>query len=413
MIIPIINKSPITEIHFKIFNSIDKINSKHWNEVVRDKNIYATLPYLSAMEKSLGHELGFRYLLFYNQDSIPVAVSVVECLNFIDKGLSDKQEVCRIRTTIKQRLLTTKGIRMITCGTPFASGENGFIFSDKISGEVAYEHLAKALIELQKTEKKNTNTSTHSTGSVEAPPSASTPVILFKELFPNSFESANGLTKKGFSEFQIDVNMIMQISPAWKNLNDYLNAMVTKFRTKAKTALRKSEDLLILDMSLNEIELYKEKIQSLYIEVLNKSSFQFGTLNADSFVHLKKNLGEDFILKGYFLGQELVGFSSAFLFNSILDANYVGINYELNQEYAIYQRMLYDYIELAIIRNCNELRFGRTAEEIKSSVGAVPVPMKLFIRHRNLIANRILRAIVGTIKPSEYELRRPFKQIGR
>ncbi|MBK7056554.1 MAG: hypothetical protein IPH52_16205 [Leptospiraceae bacterium] len=46
-----------------------------------------------------------------------------------------------------------------------------------------------------------------------------------------------------------------------------------------------------------------------------------------------------------------------------MDANYVGIHYELNQEYAIYQRMRYDYIEPAIKRNCGELRFGRTAKE--------------------------------------------------
>ena len=72
--------------------------------------------------------------------------------------------------------------------------------------------------------------------------------------------------------------------------------------------------------------------------------------------------------------------------------------------------MLYDYVELAIEKNCKELRFGRTAEEIKSSIGARPVPMKLFIKHRNPIANRILKTIVGTITPSDYELRKPFKQ---
>lgn len=397
MIIPIINKNPTTGMNVKVFHSTEMITSNDWNQVVQKKNIYASLPYLSAMEKSLGSELGFRYLLFYNHDSIPVAVGVVQCLNFIDKGLSDKQEVCRIRNTIKRRLLTTSGIRMMTCGTPFASGENGFVFSDAIASDVAYEHLAKALVELQKEEKKKANT----------------PVVLFKELFPNSFESGSSLSKKGFSEFQIDVNMIMQISPSWKNLNDYLNAMVTKFRTKAKTALRKSEELIVVDIDKEKMEIYKEKIQELYLQVLDKSSFQFGALNAESFLNLKQNLGNDFIVRGYFLDSELVGFSSSFLFNSILDANYVGINYELNQEYAIYQRMLYDYIELAITRNCGELRFGRTAEEIKSSVGATPVPMKLFIRHRNPIANRILRAIVGTIKPSDYELRKPFKQIDR
>jgi hypothetical protein len=189
--------------------------------------------------------------------------------------------------------------------------------------------------------------------------------------------------------------------------------MVTKFRTKAKTALRKSEDITIQNLSLEEIEFHKNKIESLYLQVLNKSQFQFGALHAESFVNLKRNLEEDFIIKGYFLGNTMVGFSSSFLFNSILDANYVGINYEFNQEYAIYQRMLYDYVELAIEKRCSELRFGRTAEEIKSSVGAIPVPMKLFVRHKNPIANRILKAIVSTIKPSQYELRKPFKQIDK
>ncbi|HMZ67670.1 MAG TPA: hypothetical protein PLF66_26525, partial [Leptospiraceae bacterium] len=192
--------------------------------------------------------------------------------------------------------------------------------------------------------------------------------------------------------------------------NDYMDAMVTKFRTKARTAIRKSEELTIRNLTLSEIDSLKNKIESLYLQVQEKSSFWFGALNANSFLYLKQNLGEDFILKGYFLGNELIGFSSSFLFDSILDANYVGINYELNRDFAIYQRMLYDYIDLAIERGCKELRFGRTAEEIKSSVGAVPVPMKLFIRHKNPIANRILKAIVATIHPSSYELRKPFKQ---
>jgi len=397
MIIPVFTKNIESKHRTKIYNSADEIPVLDWNAVVQNKNIYATIPYLAAMEKSLGSELGFRYLLFYNHNSTPYAVAIIQCLNFIDRGLSDKQEVCRIRNAIKRKLLTTKGIRLMTCGTPFASGENGFIHTDGISPEEAYRDLAKALLGLQRQEKKI----------------ASTPVILFKELIPHNFPSGNSLIENGFSEFEIDVNMIMKIPSNWKSLNDYLNAMVTKFRTKAKTALRKSEDITIQNLSLEEIEFHKNKIESLYLQVLNKSQFQFGALHAESFVNLKRNLEEDFIIKGYFLGNTMVGFSSSFLFNSILDANYVGINYEFNQEYAIYQRMLYDYVELAIEKRCSELRFGRTAEEIKSSVGAIPVPMKLFVRHKNPIANRILKAIVSTIKPSQYELRKPFKQIDK
>lgn len=80
----------------------------------------------------------------------------------------------------------------------------------------------------------------------------------------------------------------MRISPKWKSMDDYLDSMVTKFRTKAKTALRKSEPLFVQDFSLEDIATYKEEILSLYLQVLAKSSFQFGILNAESFLHLKK-----------------------------------------------------------------------------------------------------------------------------
>jgi hypothetical protein len=96
-------------------------------------------------------------------------------------------------------------------------------------------------------------------------------------------------------------------------------------------------------------------------------------------------------------------------YSGIADANYVGINYELNQEYAIYQRMLYDYVQLAIEKRRKELRFGRTAGEIKSTIGAQPVNMKLFIRHQNKIKNSLLKPIINSIIPSAFELRNPFK----
>ena len=42
----------------------------------------------------------------------------------------------------------------MTCGSPFACGENGFIFTSEIPETEAYKNLARGLIQLQKTEKK-------------------------------------------------------------------------------------------------------------------------------------------------------------------------------------------------------------------------------------------------------------------
>ena len=82
-----VNKSKGNFLNYSVFQFVSEINAKAWNQVVQEKNIYATLPYLLAMEKSLGNELGFRYLLFFDTDQSPVAIAVIQCLNFIDRKI--------------------------------------------------------------------------------------------------------------------------------------------------------------------------------------------------------------------------------------------------------------------------------------------------------------------------------------
>lgn len=86
-----------------------------------------------------------------------------------------------------------------------------------------------------------------------------------------------------------------------------------------------------------------------------------------------------------FLNDELIAFSTAFVNAHALEANYVGIDYNYNTEYAIYERLLYEYVEEAIALKVSQLHLGRTSELIKSAVGAVPVAMTLYARHTSKI----------------------------
>ncbi len=389
----LLKKDCKTDLKISVLNSVLEINKKHWDQVINDKNIYLSLAYLEAIENSLSNDITFRYLIFYNEKSIPVAIAVVQLLQFYDKDYKEQEQLCHVRNKIKNSLVDSSGIQIMTCGSPFASGENGFMFTSDITENEAYKNLARGLIQLQKLEKNTLNA----------------PVILIKEFWPDSFTASSHLKEEGFKDFMIDANMILKTHPDWKNFEDYLSDMTAKFRTKAKAAFTKSALLTVIDFQEKDIVENKKSIELLYQSVVEKSAFKFGALNGDTFIYLKRNLKDQFILQGYFLKEKLVGFSSAFIFNTIVDANYVGIDYTLNHDYAIYQRMLYDYVELAIHSKSTELRFGRTAEEIKSTVGAKPVNMKLYIRHQNKIKNSLLKPVFGSITPSPFEQRNPFK----
>jgi hypothetical protein len=78
-------------------------------------------------------------------------------------------------------------------------------------------------------------------------------------------------------------------------------------------------------------------------------------------------------------------------------------------EYAVYSRMLYDFIELAIAQHSAMVVFGRTAAEIKSTVGALPVNMYCSIRHPRRISNYVMSCVMSYVKPGTYPIRQPWK----
>ena len=236
-------------------------------------------------------------------------------------------------------------------------------------------------------------------------------LIMLKDFWPKSFEDMESLTHEGYSNFEIDVNMVVRIKDNWKSFDDYLGDLVTKFRTKVKGIYKKSNDLEVRVLTGDEIRLHKERITDLYDNVLHRADYRFGALKAESFATFADTMPNHFRLTGYFLEDKLVGFSTCFKGNEVVDANFVGIDYEHNHTYAIYQRMLCDFIRYTIDCNLKELRLGRTAEEMKSTLGAEPIHMKLYVKHKNHITNKLVKPLIGLIKPSKFELRRPFKAI--
>ena len=61
--------------------------------------------------------------------------------------------------------------------------------------------------------------------------------------------------------------------------------------------------------------------------------------------------------------------------------------------------MLYDMVGCAIVNGFKQINFGRTAMEIKSSIGAVPENMYGFMEHQAPWINRHLARIFRLLEP--------------
>ncbi len=377
-----------------IYESIHLVNQSHWEEIVGDKNLYLSIPYLTAIEESLRASIQFRYIQFYDEDYRPIGIAVTQILNFLPKRIESNKLPFGIEKKIQNSLIKNSGIKVMICGNAFTCGEHGFLFKKEVDTKKAYSNLANGLYRLIRSENTNEEAS----------------AVLFKEFWPTSFSQSDYFKSFDFEDFMVDVNMVLDIERNWKSFDDYLDHMTTKYRTRVKRVYKKSENIISKNLSVDEICFYQNNFEELYNSVINNAEFSFGKLNAHSFVNLKEQLGDKYIVTGYFFKEKLVGFSSAYRLANVLDAGYIGLDYTVNNNYMLYPRMLYDLVNIAIQQNVEELRLGRTAEEMKSRLGAKPVNMKLYVKHKNTFSNKLIKPIISSIVPSEFEIRSPFKE---
>lgn len=74
-----------------------------------------------------------------------------------------------------------------------------------------------------------------------------------------------------------------------------------------------------------------------------------------------------------------------------------------------YLCLLHATIADAISWGCTSLSLGRIALEPKAALGAKPEPMSVWLRHRVLAMNWMLRGILGAVTHDAAPERNPFK----
>ena len=221
------------------------------------------------------------------------------------------------------------------------------------------------------------------------------------------FEKLDTNKNNGFTKVEIEEEMLIRDVNKWKSVDDYKSSLKTKYRKKIGDIERKSKSIEISEFNSKEIENHKKQIQKLFDQVLEKSKFNGPRFNTDTLLDMQKN--KICKLYGYYIKSELIGFSSEINFNNKLFSYYVGFDKKLNKENSIYGRMLLETIKNGIDQRCDEIVFGRTANEYKSNFGAVPKKSFIYLRTKGEISNYFMTFLFKKLKKQDWKQRNPFK----
>jgi len=377
------------------FSSIDEIPSHIWEDLGCTKNIYFHPNFLKSLEKN-HPKIIFSYVVLVDENNSPIAFASLKIIDFYLNSIKSELDFLKNIGRKLNIFPDKKPLKLLICGNTFVTGEHGVFIKENQNKKVIIKRLAESLNHFVNANKKLKK-------QIDA--------FLLKDFAQESLFITDELKEFKYHTFSVEPNMQLKLNDNWKNFDDYLAALKTKFRVKAKKAFKQSLDLRIEDVTLINISQKLPEMTALYEKVASNAEFNLGNFNLETYKHLKEKFGDDYILKSYWLEDKIVGFISGVINNKSLDAHFVGIDYQKNREYAIYQRMLYHYIEIAISKKLKTINFGRTASEIKSSVGAVPQDLTMYLRHKKTITNKILKLFLQRVQPKPFQQKFPFKTI--
>lgn len=380
----------MTQYSATVFNHVNSISPADWL-TLNTKNTYYNPNFLKSFEES-NPNISFRYIVIYEHQKA-VGLANIQIIKLSIDVILKNIKISKVAKKICHLFLGNYPLKIMFCGNIFLSGEHGIILNKDIDKKAAFLSISKTIKELVYL---NKNKPIHA--------------VFIKDFYQESLDITDYLLRYNYMKMPVEPNMVFRLNPKWKNFDNYKNDLKSKYRVKVNKADNTSRHLIVKLFNENDFQAYKNELQNLYENTIVNANFNAQVLNLDTYIKLRAFYKDDFIVKAYFIDDKLIGFLSALVNNNHLDAHFIGLDYELNKTHAIYPRILNDYVRLGIKRQVSQINFGRTASEIKSTIGAIPEQLVCYTRHKHNFINRLLKPLISYVKIKDFKQHQPFKQ---
>lgn len=370
-----------------------------WSSVTDTHDIFFSTEFLLCIEKCPATGIKPYYALVKEKNE---AVGVIYFQskyvklkeNLRKPGTESKSVIQKLTGPIRHAVVSAINFETIVCGNLLLTGDYGFHFKGDISRDDQFHVVIKAAEKLR---------------SVLKDEDKDPGLILIKDFY-TAKTSPNGEYHDGFTRFSVQPKMILALDPRWKSMDDYMEDLKSKYRVRARKALDKSKNFSKKEFSIEDIAAHRDTIHQLYKNISDQADFNAFVLHPHYFENLKHAFGKNLSFHTYWLGDKMIAFFTSIKNYDVLDAHFLGYDPSLNYEYQIYLNMLYDLTEEGILKRVKRIDMSRTAVEIKSTVGAEPHDMYLYLKHTNPLVNKTVDSILTFVKPeSDFVIRSPFK----
>jgi len=363
-------------ISVQIFEQAEQLDAL-WERFAQ-QDLFLQKPFLYHIEKNLKNELKPVYVKLFEND-IPVGIVYAQIITFNSTFFNENTNENFLKKLQKNGiycLLDFTQVKLLVIGNIYLTGQHGFSIASEFDTNIILDNVVKIICKQFKTK-----------------------ASIIKDIEPNALQI------KGYSNIEVQPNMIF-FNPNWSSFDDYLMALNSKHRVKAKKILGLGKELHLERLNHMNHEI-SETLYQLYLKMIANANYNLSKIN-------RQYLHDLFYMENaHIYTIQLHGKIEAFFayFNNgkYATAHYLGYNTELKNNVALYHNILFFLIQCTIHDKFEKMIWARTALEIKSSVGAKPETTSIIIRHENKYINACIAKGLQLFKQENWVERHPFK----
>ncbi len=368
---------------FKVFKQISEVGEDYWDSLV-SKRFFLSYKYLYAMEKACV-QLEYRYVLATDSGQF-VSLCYFQLIPFSGEALRNYLPPNPFFKWLYEFSLAKVRTKLLVLGNVVFTCENGVLIHSN------YKHDAENLID----------SSLHAVlNSLDKRPLGTMISENIKTISSKLF------CPKAFHIFKVEDRMELDLK-GMDTFEDYLNKLQSKYRLRVRKVVDLNKDTSIIDINKENFNTYREDLSILFLNVLNNSKFKLTTISVDYFYQYLIHI-DRFHMKGLIIEGKLVGFVSYFQLDSIIEVHYVGLNYAYNESHRVYNFILIHMIQIALGHQIPKVCFGRTAQELKSTLGAQPFSTLSSLKINSSLLNIFTPIFLNRMVPESWVQRSPFK----
>lgn len=374
----------------EICASIDELDTDIWDRIVPSDAIMSRSPFLTVCEKLHDSHLKYFYCIV-KKNQKPVAAFYLHKILFRGEILSNYFFSNR-GDTIKglvNKIIDKMRFSFLSTGNIIASNEPFFYSTETFHSDDIFCLIEESI----------------ATISQHFPEQK----IVGHYLHFNFANPAKLPKERDYIKIDVEPDMQVNLDEHIDSFETYSECIRSKYKKRNRKIYKDGEAIETRVFDAKAITAYRTEIHQLYLKISEQAGFNVLQLHPSYFCEIKKSLGDQFEIEGYFYEDKLVGFSSRILNGSKAWIHFIGIDYSQNKKLNLYNRMLLDNLKLCLSKNIRDIKYGKTATEIKSTIGAKPLYHDSYIKHHNCLIHSILKRYFKDKPAPQWDIRNPFK----